>query len=239
MEHRLGAAIAVSACVFLGATACTIGAGAQPSASSDPLPSAASSPATSANPISSTGSEIETSAVSSVAPSSASSASSTRTPTSSQSTVARTSTPTEIAEAQVKAFVPTYFAALDRLQSSLTLPLSELDKYAIDPVEHEQTLPMKGFRANDWVQVGTTRVGHVQITSVDLSGARPTVKATTCVDVTGVKGIDKKTGKDVTVPGRADFFIEHLTVVNIDHLSRSGWRVSNETNKGVKSCAAA
>ncbi len=239
MEHRLSAAIAAVACVVLSATACTSGTGATPSTSSDPLLSAASSPATSSNSDNSTDAEVAPSTAASTTLSSVSAAPSTRTPTSSHPTVARTSTPTEIAEAQVKAFVPTYFAALDRLQSSLTLPLSELDKYAIDPVDHEQTLPMKGFRANDWVQVGTTKVGHIQITSIDLSGAQPTVTATTCVDVTGVEGIDKKTGKDVTVPGRADFFVDHLTVVNVDHLSRSGWRVSNETNKGVKSCAGA
>jgi hypothetical protein len=148
--------------------------------------------------------------------------------------------PSEQATAQVLAFVPTYYAALDRLGASSTASLNALDGYAVDAENTLEKTVMAEHRSNGWVSVGTTTLVATSVTSVDLSStasAQPTVKVTACIDVSGVREVDLATGKSVTVASRPNYFIEQLTVVNIAYPQATGWRVSSAPNQGATSCA--
>ena len=132
---------------------------------------------------------------------------------------------------------------LDKLAASQTLSLNMLDSVAKgDNVTQEKTT-LAEYRSNGWTEKGTTILAATKVASVNLTNKPastppvfPTVKVTTCIDVTDVKEVDK-TGKTVTLPSRPNFFVETLTVVNVHYPSSAGWRVSAAPNKGVSSCA--
>jgi hypothetical protein len=148
--------------------------------------------------------------------------------------------PTAAAKAQVLAFVSTYYSTLDKLSSSATLSLNELDDVATDNEVNVEKTALAEHRSNGWVQQGATQLVTKTVTAVDLTSAgstRPTVQVTTCTNVTDVREVDK-TGKSVTAPTRPDFFVSMLTVVNLNYPSPDGWRVSSAPNKGATSCAS-
>jgi hypothetical protein len=149
----------------------------------------------------------------------------------------------DLAAAEVVTFVPSYYASIDRLASSLMLSLNELDSITTGANTTLEKTALAEYRANGWAQQGKTVVVATEVSDVDLTNeptatppVLPTVHVTACIDVTKVRAIDK-TGKSVTLPTRADFFVESLTVVNVAYPSSSGWRVRSARNKGASSCA--
>ena len=144
-----------------------------------------------------------------------------------------------MAKSQVVAFVRKYYATLDRLASSSAASLNELDTITTDAKDTQEKTTLAEYRANGWVEKGTTTLVTSKVTSVDLTKTattRPTVHVTTCLDLTKVKEVDKN-GKIVTLPTRPNYLVEQLTVVNINYPSAEGWRVSAAPNKGATSCA--
>jgi hypothetical protein len=139
----------------------------------------------------------------------------------------------------VLAFLPFYYATLDKVARSQVLALNNLDVVTADAKGDQEKATLAQYREKGWVQHGTTVLAAVKTTGVDLtsnSSERPTVHVLACIDVKNVSELDKS-GRSVTTKARANYFVENLTVVNIDYPSSSGWRVTAAPNKGAASCA--
>ena len=150
----------------------------------------------------------------------------------------------QVAKSQALSLVPKYYGVLDELASSSTLSLNGLDLVASGADAIQEKSALAEYRTNGWTQRGATVVARATVSGADLTNepsknpqVLPTVRLTTCIDVSKVREIDKS-GKTVTLSTRANFFIETLTVVNIAYPSSTGWRVSEAPNKAAKSCSA-
>lgn len=165
------------------------------------------------------------------------------TQTSSSPSPSEPASPTDLARAQALSSVQSYYATIDKLASSSTLSLNELDSVATGANVTQEKTALLGYRSNGWVEKGKTVVAATRVTGVDLTNGTsqtppvfPTVHVVACIDVTTVREVDKA-GKTVTLRGRPNFFIETLTIINVNYPSSTGWRVSEAPNKGATSCA--
>jgi hypothetical protein len=150
----------------------------------------------------------------------------------------------QLARSQALDLAREYYATIDTLASSSTLSLNGLDSVASGANVTQEKSALAEYRTSGWVQRGTTVLSRATVVSVDLTNepsnspeVLPTVHLTTCIDVSKVREVDV-TGKSVTLPTRANFFIETLTAVNIPYPSSTGWRISEVPNKAAKSCSA-
>ncbi len=177
-------------------------------------------------------------AVASVAPSPVSPA-----PTSAQSSSPAASKDA-IARAEVLAFVPTYYATVDRLQANPGPNIGEINDVATQPNVSTHIRDINGFRGAGQHTIGTTKVVSMRVVAVNLTYRTntnpttfPTVRAVTCIDVTDAHVVDNKTGKVFAVASRPNFYTETLTMVDVGYPASNGWRVAMDKNAPVKSCA--
>jgi hypothetical protein len=152
--------------------------------------------------------------------------------------------PEDLAKSQVLAFLPTYFKTIDDLYVDPSTALNSI--YSVSSAR-EATIELNAareFRLSGYRQTGYTKLVKSDITGVDLTNKpnakpaiRPTVRVTTCVDVTNVRATDKH-GTSIVPKDRKQYLISQLQVVNFSYPSASGWSVTHAPNKSASSCGA-
>ena len=146
-------------------------------------------------------------------------------------------------EGQALAFVPMYYATLDKLKSDPYVSPGEVYNVSITPDAAITLKLLSEYRSAGDRQRGMTAVVSSRATAVDLTykpktnpAAYPSVQVRACVDVTNVR-VSDMAGKRVGPASRPDFYVEQLTITNPKYPSTTGWKVSNTTNRAVSSCA--
>lgn len=174
-------------------------------------------------------------------PSSAETSTSTSLPGSTEPT---TPSPTQNAQAQVRAFIPTYLRMVDDLYLDPSRPLDDVYQVAIAPDATTEASAIGKFRAQGYRQTGRSRLVSAIAQRVDLaanspissSGRLSSVVVTACVDVSAVAAVDSS-GKSVVPTGRPQYLVEQLTVVNAHFPDEASWRVSEAPNRQAQTCA--
>lgn len=149
----------------------------------------------------------------------------------------------QAARTQVIAFIPAYLRMIDDLHSDANRPLDDIYQVATTPEANTEATAIGKFRAQGYRQTGRSRLVAASAESVSLgtsasaspSPSAPTVVVRACVDVSQVDAVDLS-GHSVVAPGRPDYLIEELTVVNPHYPDASSWRVSQAPNRQAQSC---
>lgn len=178
---------------------------------------------------------------------SASSNGSSAAPTSTTSSSSPSGAPTTTdasrdAEAQAVALVPIYLRMIDDLRLDPSRPLDDVYQVAVPPEATAQAsavgeLRSRGYRQTGRSQLMTSEVVGAPVDS-DAATSPPTsstVVVSACVDVTDVGAVDAA-GQSVVPPGRPDFLITQLTLVNPQYPDAASWRVSDAVNRQAESC---
>jgi hypothetical protein len=154
------------------------------------------------------------------------------------------STPEEQAKTQVLAMLPTYFRTINELYNDPKKSPNDIYLVATEPEAGAELKAVNAARVAGIRSSGFTKLVSAQVTAVDLTNepqgkprVLPTIKVTTCVDVSGVHAMGKD-GKSVVPADRKQFLISRLMVVNYKYPSASTWVVSNAPNREADSCAA-
>lgn len=141
------------------------------------------------------------------------------------------------------AFIPSYLRMIDDLYSNANRPLDDIYQVAVAPDATTEATAIGKFRARGYRQTGRSQLVAASAKSVHLSGnssasappSAPTVVVTACVDVSHVNAVDSS-GHSVVAPGRPDYLVEELTVVNPHYPDTASWRVSAAPNRQAQSC---
>ena len=165
---------------------------------------------------------------STVAPSAPSSS----TPTASPTPDAKT----QRARREVLALVDKYYWVDQRIAKDRRVPLDRYytvadGKYVQALLQNAQTQRARGYRVT-----GSIEFGRPSIQKLDPSGEkgkRPSATVQICLDVRGVKVVDRH-GKSVVKSNRADAYVERLKLEK----KKYGWRVVDGTNRGTSRCGA-
>ena len=136
-------------------------------------------------------------------------------------------------EREVLALVAKYYRVDEQIVKSKRVPLDKYylvaaGAYAQTLLQNAQSERSKGHRVRGAVKLGPTQV----LSLVPADSVRPRrAKVSTCVDVRKVNVVDRD-GKSVVQSGRADFYVETLTVVR----KKVGLRVIDASDKVASRC---
>ena len=165
-------------------------------------------------------------------------------PTASSSSASPAS-PSDQAAAHATDLVRRYFVTLDEVRTKPASSLSRLKAVAIGTQLTAQTKLVKEGRQRGLRQVGSTRIAHLTVQSINLdnsdpsSGKVPTVTVDVCWDVSDADLVDKN-GQSVVSPDRPDRGWTRYTVANYHWGSdpSGGWRITSSQDLKQTPCAA-
>lgn len=154
--------------------------------------------------------------------------------------------PSEAAAAQATALVTRYFAVLDSVRKSASVPTSRLSSVAVSTQLAALKHLVNRERSQGQHQTGDTAVAETKVQAINLdnsdpgSGRIPTVTIDVCWDVRNVDVVDKN-GKSVVSPSRPDVGWVRYTVANY-HWTKNpsgAWRVASGQELKQTPCSPA
>ncbi|MGW2841898.1 hypothetical protein ACWCWD_29435 [Streptomyces sp. NPDC001493] len=141
------------------------------------------------------------------------------------SATAEPSLPADPAETAGTQAVRTYTAYWEQMERGYAKGSSKgtrLTDYAAGAALVNADHDIANLAGTGQILVGEVTVDSPTVTSADLSGKIPNVKLTSCLDVSSWKAVDRKTGKEVTLP--ADRLTKYI-VLSVVEKWPEGWRV--------------
>jgi hypothetical protein len=162
--------------------------------------------------------------------------------TSSSPTAALTARQRAVAAATAQ--VNRYEQVLDELGIHPTLSLDRLYTVATEPEVLDEIAYYNHFRSAHDRQAGHVKLTATRVDRVDLTNrphthppVYPTVKITTCVNVSGVRAFDAQ-GRSIVARSRKPYFLTHLTLVNLKYPATTGWVVKKVADTEERTCGA-
>ena len=157
------------------------------------------------------------------------SAPSSSTPTASPTPDAKT----QRARREVLALVDKYYRVDEAIATNPKVPLKRY--YEVAGGDYAQSLLQAAQlqRAKDYKVIGKVRLGPTKVRKMrrNESAEYATATVSTCIDVSKVNVVDKR-GKSVVQPGRANAYIETLSL----RKKKYGWRVFDGKDKEATRC---